>query len=86
MNDSPFCPSCGTKRLGSFRFCRGCRLDFDTLSTDHPRMAPEPPEPTVRWAMPPTGVAAWIAAARAKRGRVEGDVPIIPREQLPDGW
>ena len=24
-----FCPRCGTARLAAFRFCRGCRFDFD---------------------------------------------------------
>ena len=23
------CPDCGTKRVGSLRFCRSCRYDFD---------------------------------------------------------
>jgi len=23
------CPDCGTKRIGSLRFCRSCRYDFD---------------------------------------------------------
>jgi hypothetical protein len=26
-----FCPRCGTSRIGAFRFCRRCRLDFDAL-------------------------------------------------------
>jgi hypothetical protein len=26
-----FCPQCGTPRVGSFRYCGSCRLDFDTL-------------------------------------------------------
>lgn len=26
-----FCPRCGTPRIGSFRYCRECALDFDTL-------------------------------------------------------
>ena len=31
---SDFCPRCGTARVGAFRFCRGCRLDFDTLEAE----------------------------------------------------
>jgi hypothetical protein len=27
-----FCPRCGTPRLGAFRFCRQCELDFDALN------------------------------------------------------
>lgn len=26
-----FCPRCGASRLGNFRFCRSCGLDFDSL-------------------------------------------------------
>ena len=29
-----FCPQCGRARLGAFRYCQGCRLDFDALGTD----------------------------------------------------
>lgn len=29
MNE--FCPRCGAQRVGAFRFCRGCQLDYDTL-------------------------------------------------------
>lgn len=29
-----FCPQCGTARLGAFRFCQGCRLDFDAFPID----------------------------------------------------
>jgi hypothetical protein len=29
LNES--CPQCGTARVGAFRFCRGCGLDFDAL-------------------------------------------------------
>ena len=26
------CPTCGTPRIGSFRYCRSCGLDYDTLT------------------------------------------------------
>jgi endonuclease YncB( thermonuclease family) len=29
-----FCPNCGVARVGAFRFCFACRLDFDSLGTD----------------------------------------------------
>src|SRR5258705_10079352 len=29
-----FCPSCGTTRIGAFRFCRSCRFDFDEPRVD----------------------------------------------------
>src|SRR5687767_6124954 len=31
---SEFCPQCGAARVGAFRFCRTCRLDFDALGAD----------------------------------------------------
>lgn len=29
-----YCPRCGTSRIGAFRFCRRCRLDFDALEAE----------------------------------------------------
>jgi len=29
-----FCPRCGSARAGAFRYCLGCRLDFDGLGAD----------------------------------------------------
>jgi len=31
MSASGLCPRCGTPRIGYFRWCRNCRLDFDAL-------------------------------------------------------
>ena len=28
-----FCPRCGAARIGAFRFCTGCQLDFDMIGT-----------------------------------------------------
>jgi micrococcal nuclease len=39
-----FCPQCGTARLGAFRFCQGCRLDFDTIDAT-PAAAVSEPDP-----------------------------------------
>jgi hypothetical protein len=41
-----FCPQCGVERVGAFRFCRGCKFDFDSV----PDMAAVPrhdPAPTL---------------------------------------
>lgn len=32
MTETRFCPGCGTPRLGAFRWCRSCQLDFDTMT------------------------------------------------------
>jgi hypothetical protein len=37
---STFCPKCGTRRVGAFRFCRSCGFDFDIDWAIH---APVPP-------------------------------------------
>jgi hypothetical protein len=41
------CPNCGTHRIGGFRFCRVCGLDFDVVeaasSTSPRRMVTAPP-------------------------------------------
>ncbi len=34
-----FCPTCGTKRTGFFRFCSKCGFDFDELVTPAPQVA-----------------------------------------------
>ena len=59
-----FCPSCGTARTGSFRFCRSCGFDFDTLGAAAPVALPPPVAPSA-WASPPAPGAqpGWTAAA-----------------------
>ena len=34
------CPMCGTRRIGSFRYCRTCRFDFDAPMSQAPGQAP----------------------------------------------
>ena len=48
-----FCPRCGEPRIGIFRFCKGCRFDFD-----EGQVVPEPPE-----SQPPPG---WRAPTKAR--------------------
>jgi hypothetical protein len=56
-----FCPRCGTSRIGAFRFCRSCRLDFDALDDAPIGDIPDrPPAATVR--------ARAVAAGRSARG------------------
>jgi endonuclease YncB( thermonuclease family) len=62
VND--FCPQCGTARVGAFRFCRGCRFDFDT-----PTAPPGTPPPTVPVAEP---VGSTLVAAGNSGLRLSG--------------
>jgi micrococcal nuclease len=51
-----YCPQCGTRRTGYFRFCGRCGLDFDELTTRRPDEEPEAsvkPEPTTPIWPPP---------------------------------
>jgi hypothetical protein len=34
-----FCPKCGTPRVGAFRYCQGCRYDFDEAPVSAPPSA-----------------------------------------------
>lgn len=45
MNAAIYCPQCGAQRIGSFRFCRQCGLDFDSKDVAAPvtfRPSPQP--------------------------------------------
>jgi endonuclease YncB( thermonuclease family) len=51
-----YCPQCGTRRTGYFRFCGRCGLDFDELTTRRPDEEPlvsDKPEPTTPMWPPP---------------------------------
>jgi hypothetical protein len=77
------CPACGTKRLGAFRFCRTCRLDFDALAAlAEPVEAPAPP------LTPATSGAAWRIATGTDRPVPPPGSAIArhPVYRLPDGW
>jgi micrococcal nuclease len=47
-----FCPRCGTARIGAFRFCRGCRLDYDSLGPDAGVVGSSPPTAEATHAVP----------------------------------
>ena len=38
-----FCPRCGAARIGAFRFCTGCQLDFDAIGTTAAAVPDGPP-------------------------------------------
>jgi micrococcal nuclease len=53
-----YCPQCGTRRTGYFRFCGRCGVDFDELTIGRPpeateSTAPQKPEPTTPIWPPP---------------------------------
>jgi micrococcal nuclease len=51
-----YCPQCGTRRTGYFRFCGRCGLDFDEVTTRGPDEQPQAsvaPEPTTPIWPPP---------------------------------
>ena len=50
MAESTVCPQCGTPRVGQFRFCRSCGLDYDHL----PATTPAPP--SIPPATPPADI------------------------------
>lgn len=37
------CPDCGTPRVGSYRYCAACRLDFEPPAEEHKPVAPSLP-------------------------------------------
>ncbi len=48
-----FCPTCGTKRTGFFRFCSKCGFDFDELAGSASAVAPVAPGQVALSASPP---------------------------------
>src|SRR5207249_903292 len=65
MSASRLCPRCGTPRIGYFRWCRNCRLDFDALEAGtapaETRLVSAPPVS----APPPAPAADQVPAVRA---------------------
>ena len=65
MSASGLCPRCGTPRIGYFRWCRNCRLDFDALEAGtapaETRLVSAPPVS----APPPAPAAGQVPAVRA---------------------
>jgi hypothetical protein len=76
---STFCPKCGTRRVGAFRFCRSCGFDFDIVPAIHAPVAPivsqRALEPDV---MPmPDGASVAKSAARSSLGGLVNGVLVI---------
>jgi micrococcal nuclease len=82
-----FCPRCGAARIGAFRFCTGCQLDFDAIGT-----TPAPPPDSLLAAAAPSvsrfsrrgvislGVA--IVVGLAAIGSVQGTESTLPTTTL----
>lgn len=60
-----FCPKCGTPRVGNFRYCRSCQLDFDALDIAPAASAGAPVAPltSVEPVASPVTSPAWTAPA-----------------------
>ena len=76
---STFCPKCGTRRVGAFRFCRSCGFDFDIDWAVHapfrPAVSQRAPEPD---AMPiPARQDVAKSAPRSSLGGVVNRVLVI---------
>jgi hypothetical protein len=44
-SENQFCPQCGTKRVGYFRYCGNCRFDFESIAPTQASVATGLPEP-----------------------------------------
>jgi hypothetical protein len=76
---STFCPTCGTRRVGGFRFCRSCGFDFDIDRAIH---APVPPAVSQRALEPdvmpmPDGTDVAKPAARPSLGGLVNGVLVV---------
>ena len=68
---STFCPTCGTRRVGAFRYCRSCQFDFDS-----PDVAPAigvaiAAPPTLERVAPPVAPTAATATPTAPTSSTE---------------
>ena len=69
-----FCPQCGTPRVGAFKFCTACRLDFDALPPE-PTVAPVHVAPSGR--IPPDSASKASAGRRFSRRSIIGTVVAV---------
>ena len=90
-----FCPRCGSARAGAFRYCLGCRLDFDSLgqlpsspNAVGPTMqsvhgGPVSARPTRALQLPLRGMlAAGLAVLIGLTGSVTGVSPTAPESAV----
>lgn len=68
---STFCPTCGTRRVGAFRYCRSCQFDFDSLNVASAIGAPIAPPPSFERVAPPVAPAAGTATPTAPTSSTE---------------
>src|SRR5438046_10758004 len=77
MSASRLCPRCGTPRIGYFRGCRNCRLDFDALEAGtapaETRLVSAPPV-----SAPPPAPAAGHAPAVSAQPPAPAAIPAPP--------
>ena len=90
-----FCPRCGSARAGAFRYCLGCRLDFDSpgQASDSPNAVspttqlvqgrPVSARPTSALQLPLRGLlAAGLAVLIGLTGSVTGVSPTAPESAV----
>ena len=75
------CPVCGTARVGSFRYCRSCGLDYDSGVPNVPTPAPVIQDPVPEQA--PVGLPITNDAPQNEvQQQPAGDVIVIQIRQL----
>ena len=91
------CPSCGTPRMGSFRFCRSCGFDYEPMAsnaspsadptpavlTSAPETAADvPPISGASFRLPASEAAAPVSGESGGPAPSAGDVIAVPVEPL----
>lgn len=61
MPSAAFCPQCGAKRLGSYRFCTTCKFDYDTGAPSTPPRGVAAPQPLSAAASTSSASSYWRA-------------------------
>lgn len=84
-----YCPRCGNQRTGSFRFCRSCQFDFDSvpdpLSVGPPQYPPGGQAPLHPPPASPAAPSAWTSPDLASNAPPSAAAPRRPPLSLLEG-